>query len=85
MSAGTIVLHALTYVPDALMQRRFDFRERLIVRPVVALTFAGTSIILCINGFGGCGGAGHRNLLLDGGVAGHRVDAGRLAPRCGRR
>ncbi|MCV7356205.1 lipopolysaccharide biosynthesis protein [Mycolicibacterium fluoranthenivorans] len=52
VSAGTIVLHALTYVPDALMQRRFDFRERLIVRPVVALTFAGTSIILCINGFG---------------------------------
>ncbi|SCX07193.1 lipopolysaccharide biosynthesis protein [Mycolicibacterium fluoranthenivorans] len=51
-SAGTIVLHALTYVPDALMQRRFDFRERMIVRPVVALTFAITSVTLCANGFG---------------------------------
>ena len=52
VSAGTIVLHALTYVPDALMQRRFDFRERLIVQPVTTVTFAVTSVALCANGFG---------------------------------
>lgn len=52
VSAGTIVLHALTYVPDALMQRRFDFRQRLIVQPVIVVTFAVTSVTLCANGFG---------------------------------
>jgi O-antigen/teichoic acid export membrane protein len=52
VSAGTIVLHALTYVPDALMQRRFDFRERMIVQPVTAVTFAVSSVALCANGFG---------------------------------
>jgi PST family polysaccharide transporter len=52
VSAGTIVLHALTYVPDALMQRRFDFRQRLIVQPVVGVTFAVTSVALCATGFG---------------------------------
>ncbi|MGE2731075.1 oligosaccharide flippase family protein [Mycolicibacterium vaccae] len=51
-SAGTIVLHNLTYVPDALMQRRFDFRLRYIVQPVTVVTFAVTSVILCANGFG---------------------------------
>lgn len=52
LSAGTIVLHALTYVPDALLQRRFDFRERLIVQPVIVVTFAVTSVTLCATGFG---------------------------------
>ncbi|HKV19653.1 MAG TPA: oligosaccharide flippase family protein [Mycobacterium sp.] len=52
VSAGTIVLHSLTYVPDALMQRRFDFRQRLIVQPVIVVTFAITSVLLCANGFG---------------------------------
>lgn len=52
LSSGTIVLHALTYVPDALMQRRFDFRERYIVQPVIVVTFAVTSVTLCANGFG---------------------------------
>ncbi|MEZ0340649.1 oligosaccharide flippase family protein [Mycobacterium sp. pV006] len=52
VTSGTIVLHALTYVPDALMQRRFDFRERYIVQPVTALTFALTSVTLCAKGFG---------------------------------
>ncbi|KWX66514.1 lipopolysaccharide biosynthesis protein [Mycobacterium sp. NAZ190054] len=52
VSSGTIVLHALTYVPDALMQRRFDFRERYIVQPVTVVTFAVTSVAFCANGFG---------------------------------
>ncbi|MCG7595440.1 oligosaccharide flippase family protein [Mycobacterium sp. C3-094] len=52
VSAGSIVLHALTYVPDALLQRRFDFRARYIVQPVIVVTFAVTSVTLCANGFG---------------------------------
>lgn len=52
VSAGTIVLHALTHVPDALLQRRFDFRSRTIVQPTVAVTFAVTSVTLCAMGFG---------------------------------
>ncbi|MGE2834262.1 oligosaccharide flippase family protein [Mycobacterium sp. SMC-4] len=51
-SAGTIILHTLTYVPDALMQRRFDFRARYIVQPITVVSFAVTSVILCANGFG---------------------------------
>lgn len=52
VSAGSIVLHALTYVPDALLQRRFDFRARYIVQPVIVVTFAVSSVTLCANGFG---------------------------------
>ncbi len=32
-SGGAVVLHALTNVPDGLMQRRFNFKRRLIVDP----------------------------------------------------
>jgi O-antigen/teichoic acid export membrane protein len=52
VSAGTIVLHALTHVPDALLQRRFDFRSRTVVQPIVVVTFAVTSVTLCATGFG---------------------------------
>lgn len=52
LSAGSIVLHSLTHVPDALMQRRFDFRGRYIVQPVTVTTFAVTSVVLCANGLG---------------------------------
>jgi O-antigen/teichoic acid export membrane protein len=51
-SAGTILLHALTNVPDSLMQRRFDFRQRVIVQPSVVISFAVASVILCSLGFG---------------------------------
>ncbi len=51
-SAGTILLHALTNVPDSLMQRRFDFRQRVVVRPSVVLSFAVASVTLCSMGFG---------------------------------
>ena len=44
VTAGTIVLHALTYVPDALMQRRLDVRQRLVVPPAISLGFAVTSV-----------------------------------------
>lgn len=51
-SAGTILLHALTNVPDSLMQRRFDFRQRIVVRPSVVISFAVASVTLCSLGFG---------------------------------
>ena len=51
-TAGTIVLHALTYVPDALMQRRLDVRQRLVVRPAVALGFSVTAVVFALAGFG---------------------------------
>ncbi|MGH4008075.1 MAG: oligosaccharide flippase family protein [Pseudonocardiaceae bacterium] len=51
-SAGTILLHALTNVPDSLMQRRFDFRQRMIVQPSVVISFAVASVTLCSLGFG---------------------------------
>lgn len=50
VTAGSILLHALTNVPDALLQRRFDFRQRILVQPSVSLTFAVGSVALC--GFG---------------------------------
>jgi O-antigen/teichoic acid export membrane protein len=52
VTAGTIVLHALTYVPDALMQRRLDVRQRLVVPPAISLGFAVTSVVLALQGFG---------------------------------
>ncbi len=51
-SAGTILLHALTNVPDSLMQRRFDFRQRMIVQPSVVISFAVASVTFCSLGFG---------------------------------
>ena len=52
ITAGTIVLHALTYVPDALMQRRIDVRQRLVVPPAIAFGFAVTSVAFALAGFG---------------------------------
>jgi O-antigen/teichoic acid export membrane protein len=52
VTAGCIILHAFTNVPDALLQRRFDFRQRMLVQPSVVLTFAAGSVILCWLGMG---------------------------------
>lgn len=51
-SAGSVFLHGLTTVPDGLMQRRFNFRRRMIVDPSVVISFAVVSIVLCANGWG---------------------------------
>lgn len=52
VTSGAVLLHAVTSVPDALIQRRFNFHHRLIVGPSVAISFAVVSIVLCANGFG---------------------------------
>jgi PST family polysaccharide transporter len=52
VTAGAMVLHSLTSVPDALMQRRFDFRRRLVIDPLTALTFAVVSVVFAGVGYG---------------------------------
>jgi O-antigen/teichoic acid export membrane protein len=52
VTAGAMVLHSLTSVPDALMQRRFDFRRRLVIDPLTALTFAVVSVVFAVLGYG---------------------------------
>jgi O-antigen/teichoic acid export membrane protein len=52
VTAGTIVLHGLTYVPDSLMQRRLDVRQRLIVVPATSLGFAVPAVVCALLGFG---------------------------------
>ncbi|WP_106096817.1 oligosaccharide flippase family protein [Pseudonocardia dioxanivorans] len=52
VSSGAVVLHALTNVPDGLMQRRFNFKRRLIVDPTRVLGYAIVTITLALCGFG---------------------------------
>lgn len=52
ITAGTLVLHALTFVPDALMQRRLDVRQRLVVPPAITLGFGVTAVVFAYAGFG---------------------------------
>ncbi|MBL1074059.1 oligosaccharide flippase family protein [Nocardia sp. 2] len=52
VSSGTVLLTSLLAVPDALMQRAFQFKRRIIVDPANALAFATVSITLAATGFG---------------------------------
>ena len=53
VTSGTIVPHSHTKrALDGLLQKRFDFRQRLFVQPSVALTFGVTSVALCLTGMG---------------------------------
>ena len=50
--AGGILLFSLTNVPEALLQREFSVKRRLIVGPAVAFTFAVVSVTLAALGLG---------------------------------
>jgi PST family polysaccharide transporter len=50
--SGGVLLYALTNVPEALLQRQFSVRRRLIVGPSVSASFAAVSVTLAALGFG---------------------------------
>lgn len=50
--SGGVLLYALTNVPEALLQRQFSVRRRLIVGPAVSASFAAVSVTLAAFGFG---------------------------------
>lgn len=52
ITAGMLLVEALTNVPNGLMQRRFDLRRKLVADPVRALVFAGVTIALAATGHG---------------------------------
>jgi len=52
VTSGMLLMYALTNVPDGLMQRRFNFKRRLIIDPSKAVAFAAVSIALAASGFG---------------------------------
>ena len=51
-NSGIILLHSCSSVPDALMQRTFQFKRRVIIDPAVALTLASVSIVFAVFGYG---------------------------------
>ena len=50
--SGLTLLHACTTVPDALMQRAFKFRRRIVIDPAVSLIFAVVAITFASMGYG---------------------------------
>jgi O-antigen/teichoic acid export membrane protein len=50
--SGGLLLYALTNVPEALLQREFSVRRRLIVGPAVSATFAAVSVSAAALGLG---------------------------------
>src|SRR5271156_2041249 len=51
-SSGIMLLHSFVTVPDALMQRTFQFKRRVIIDPAISLTFASVSIVFAVFGYG---------------------------------
>lgn len=51
-SSGIMLLHSCPSVPDALMQRTFQFKRRVIIEPAVQLTLASISILFAVFGYG---------------------------------
>jgi PST family polysaccharide transporter len=47
-----MIVYVLANVPDALMQRAFQFRRQMIVTPAVSIVFAATAIGFAIAGYG---------------------------------
>lgn len=52
ITSGMLLMHSLTNVPDALMQRRFNFKRRLIIDPSRAFAYAAVAVGLAAAGFG---------------------------------
>lgn len=52
ITSGMLLMHALTNVPDGLLQRQFNFKRRLIVDPARAIGFGAVAVVLAASGFG---------------------------------
>lgn len=52
ITSGMLLMHALTNVPDGLLQRNFNFKRRLVVDPARSLAFGAVTIALAAAGFG---------------------------------
>jgi O-antigen/teichoic acid export membrane protein len=51
-TSGILLLHALTNVPEAVLQREFSIKRRLIVGPAIAVSYAAVAIVLAALGWG---------------------------------
>ncbi|MGI9002297.1 MAG: lipopolysaccharide biosynthesis protein [Pseudonocardia sp.] len=52
VTSGMLLMHGFTNVPDGLMQRRFNFKRRLIIDPLRSITFGVVAIVFAAAGFG---------------------------------
>jgi O-antigen/teichoic acid export membrane protein len=51
-TSGALLIHSLTNVPEAVLQREFSIKRRLIVGPAIALSYAVVSVGLAALGWG---------------------------------
>jgi O-antigen/teichoic acid export membrane protein len=51
-SSGALLLYSLMNVPEAMLQRQFNVKRRLVVGPLVSITFAAVSVTMALLGFG---------------------------------
>jgi O-antigen/teichoic acid export membrane protein len=51
-SSGALVLYSLMNVPEAMLQRQFSVKRRLVVGPLVSITFAVVSVTMALLDFG---------------------------------
>jgi O-antigen/teichoic acid export membrane protein len=51
-SSGALLLYSLTNVPEAMLQREFSVKRRLIVGPTIAFSFAVVSVAMAAMGYG---------------------------------
>jgi PST family polysaccharide transporter len=50
--SGTLLLFAMTNVPEAMLQREFSVKRRLVVGPAVGISFAVASVVCAVLGMG---------------------------------
>ena len=51
-TAGVVLIHSLTNVPEAVLQREFSVKRRLIVGPAISLSYAVVTVGLAVLGWG---------------------------------
>ena len=73
------MLHACSSVPDALMQRAFQFKRRMIIDPGGLDVFAGVSIVFAHPGIRRVGN-GHRMVRINHHCGGAELVDGEMAP-----